>query len=180
MASKKTSVRRRVAGAGALGLIAFGLWLGSKFGGFGLGSGGLGLGSGTDFKAGQGPGAGGDAADAQAPPSTENTRVGLTSLSAPSTGNADVDSEPPPRLRVILDGNQVLIAANDDSVAGIPSTPAAVVERVKSLPGDDQGILIRIERTKRATSGARRELLSALESAGVPREAIQEATDFLD
>ena len=60
------------------------------------------------------------------------------------------------------------------------STRNQIAQIVKQATGDDQGIRIRIERTKRATTGARSELLQALADAGISKESIQEASGFLD
>ena len=45
--AQKGSLKRKVVGAGALGLVALGIWLGQYFPGFGLGK-GLGFGTGSD------------------------------------------------------------------------------------------------------------------------------------
>lgn len=172
--ASKPSLRRRAVTLGALGLIGFGLWLGSKFGGFGLGD-GFGLGGSGDGKSGTTEESGPDEGGAPKK-SAGDAKVGLTGLTQPATKAAPA----PTRLRVVIDGTQYLIADSDEGTTGASATASEIAAQVKEATGDDQGIRIRIERTKRATAGAQSELLQALDAAGISREAVQQKTGFLD
>ena len=66
------------------------------------------------------------------------------------------------------------------AATGEAATASDIAARVKETTGDDQGIRIRIERTKRATAGAQSELLQALDGAGIARESVQQMTGFLE
>jgi hypothetical protein len=169
----KPSLRRRVVTVGALGLIGFGLWLGSKFGGFGLGD-GFGLGGSGDGKSGSSESTS-DKASGE-PTNSGEAKVGLTGLSQPATKSAPA----PTRIRVVIDGTQFLVAESDEGTTGEAATASDIAARVKEATGDDQGIRVRIERTKRATAGAQSELLQALDAAGVSRESVQQMTGFLE
>jgi hypothetical protein len=171
--AQKSSWRSRAVKGGILAVLAAGIWLGTKLGGFGLGGSGLGLGPGT------GTTKGGEGADQQVvdktPPDLSGTSASVTAYSTPVT-----PKEPEkPRLRVVIDGDRLVIADFDEGVSGETASAADIAKRVESMAGDDQGVRIRIERTKRATAGARSELLQALDQAGVKSEQIQESTEFL-
>jgi hypothetical protein len=87
---------------------------------------------------------------------------------------------PPERLRVIIDGDRYILASSTSGTEGEALDPTEIAQRAKSTTGDDQGIRIRIERTKRATTGARQALLEALDGAGITRDSRHETTEFLD
>ena len=166
--AQKGSFRRKAVGAGALGLVALGIWLGQYFPGFGLGK-GLGFGTGAPESGSSAK----DDAESGRPSDASTTLVSIESPSRPAT--------PPVELvRVVIDGDRFLVASD----AGLGESKAVdateIAQRVKATTGDDQGIRIRIERTKRATAGARQSLLKALDSVGIPRDARQESEEFLD
>jgi hypothetical protein len=167
MAQKKGSLRRKAMGAGALGLVALGIWLGQYFPGFGLGK-GLGFGTGSDNT-----GSSQTETTAVRPKSGEPS-ASVVSLEMPSPGM------PPARLRVIIDGDRYILAKADTGTEGESLDPTEIAQRAKSTTGDDQGIRIRIERTKRATTGARQSLLESLDAAGITRDSRHESTEFLD
>jgi len=172
--AKKSSLRRKAVGAGALGLVALGIWLGQYFPGFGLGK-GLGFGTGSSES---GPGAGGAAAPetAGAPPRSGNPEATIVSRETPVASTV----LPPERLRVIIDGDRYILASSENGQDGKALDPTEIAQLTKSATGDDQGIRIRIERTKRATAGARQALFEALDAAGITRDSRHESTEFLD
>ena len=155
MAAKKGSLRNKAVGAAALGLVAFGIWLGQYFPGFGLGK-GLGFGTGSDSSG------------------TSKTDSTAERPQTHSPGKA------PERLRVIIDGDRYVLAKGESGMEGEALDPTEIAQRTKATTGDDQGIRIRIERTKRATAGARQSLLEALDAAGITRDSRHESTEFLD
>lgn len=165
MAEKKGSLRRKAVGAAALGLVALGIWLGQYFPGFGLGK-GLGFGTGSDST--------GTSPTTAERPESANPSATVVSQETSSTGM------PPARLRVIIDGDRYVLAKGDSGTEGEALDPTEIAQRAKSTTGDDQGIRIRIERTKRATAGARQSLLEALDAAGITRDSRHESTEFLD
>jgi hypothetical protein len=154
-----------------LGLVGLGLWLGSKFGGFGLGDG---------FGLGKGPGTGASKSSEGStegrPDGSGRYAVGLTGLNQPNVKPL----AQPERILVIIDGHRLMVADSSDVDTGQELTATEIAERVKQATGDDQGIRIRIERTKRAQAGAQSELRQALSEAGIKKEEIQEMTGFLD
>ncbi len=173
MAAKKGSLKRKAAGAGALGLVALGIWLGQFFPGFGLGK-GLGFGTGSDGSQSSGPGD--DARETAAESSPADPSSSLVTIQSPARPTA----LPPERLRVIIDGDRYLLASADTGQAGEVLDATEIAQRAKATTGDDQGIHIRIERTKRATAGARQALFEALDAAGITRDSRHESTEFLD
>jgi hypothetical protein len=167
--AQKGSLRRKAVGFGALGLVALGIWLGQYFPGFGLGK-GLGFGTGSENT--------GTSQTESSPerPSSGNPSAAVTSLETPAVP----PGLPPARLRVIIDGDRYILAKSDSGAEGEALDPTEIAQRTKSTTGDDQGIRIRIERTKRATAGARQSLLEALDAAGITRDSRHESTEFLD
>jgi hypothetical protein len=167
MAQKKGSLRRKAVGAAALGLVALGIWLGQYFPGFGLGT-GLGLGTGADSSG---------TSQNESPmerPDSSNPSATVVSHETALPGVA------PQRLRVIIDGDRYVLASSETGDEGESLDPTEIAQRAKATTGDDQGIRIRIERTKRATAGARQSLLEALDAAGITRDSRHESTEFLD
>lgn len=164
--AQKGSLKRKAVGAGVLGLVALGIWLGQYFPGFGLGK-GLGFGTGSSDT-------GSSAMDPTASPVDPSTSlVSIESSKLPTT-------VAPQRLRVIIDGDRFILASAENGAEGEALDPTEIAQRAKSTTGDDQGIRIRIERTKRATAGARQSLFEALDAAGITRDSRHESTAFLD
>jgi hypothetical protein len=167
MAQKKGSLRNKAVGAAALGLVALGVWLGQYFPGFGLGK-GLGFGTGSDSSG----------------TSTIDTPAERPQAGNPSATVVSQETHPPgkapERLRVIIDGDRYILAKGESGSEGEALDPTEIAQRAKATTGDDQGIRIRIERTKRATAGARQALFEALDAAGITRDSRHESTEFLD
>lgn len=168
--ANKTSLRKRATKWGLVGFAAVCLWLGGKLGFFGFGT-GSGTGDGTGSGTGTAQSKGTDPSERPG----ADARVDLASLNRTKPPEEQLK-----RLRVVVDAEQLLIADSDTGTSGKPADATEIAQIVKHATGDDQGIRIRIERTKRATTGARSELLQALADAGIEKEAIQEATGFLD
>jgi hypothetical protein len=168
--AQKGSLRRKAIGAGALGLVALGIWLGQYFPGFGLGK-GLGFGTGSTDSSGS----------KTSPAGSSTERSGQPSATvATETPSARPATPPPQRLRVIIDGDRYILASGDEGIAGETLDPTEIAQRTKQAAGDDQGIRLRVERTKRATTGARQALLEAIDAAQIPRDALHESTEFID
>lgn len=166
--AQKGSLRRKVVGVGALGLVALGVWLGQYFPGFGLGK-GLGFGTGAE-----------STGNSNAEPQLERPTTGSPSASVVSRELPPAPGMAPTRMRVIIDGDKYVLAKDDTGREGEALDPTEIAQRAKATTGDDQGIRIRIERTKRATAGARQALLEALDAAGITRDARHESTEFLE
>jgi hypothetical protein len=166
--AQKGGLRRKAVGATALGLVALGLWLGQYFPGFGLGK-GLGFGTGSD-----------GSGSAQSEPAVERPAGEPSASVVSSEVRVNPPGLPPARLRVIIDGDRYLLARSDSGFEGETLDATDIAQRAKSATGDDQGIRIRIERTKRATAGARQTLFEALDAAGITRDERHESTTFVD
>lgn len=168
--AQKGSLKRKALGAGAVGLIALGIWLGQYFPGFGLGK-GLGFGTGTTESTGPSKEDGSNPRPASSSPSATVASHQTTSLPA---------VEAPERLRVIIDADHYILASGETGTEGKTLDATEIAQRAKATTGDDQGIRIRIERTKRATAGAKQALFEALDAAGITRDSRHESTEFLD
>ncbi|OAI54174.1 hypothetical protein AYO47_03355 [Planctomyces sp. SCGC AG-212-M04] len=167
MAQKKGSLRNKAIGAAAVGLVAFGIWLGQFFPGFGLGK-GLGFGTGSD-----------SSRTSKDDTTAETSRPGNPSATVVSQETRS-PGKAPERLRVIIDGDRFILAKGESGSEGEALDPTEIAQRAKATTGDDQGIRIRIERTKRATAGAKQLLFEALDAAGITRDSRHESTEFLE
>lgn len=157
-------MRARVFGAVAVGLVAFGIWLGSFWKGPGLG--------------GTGPGTGDvSLRDMQADVSSEVDLTGSVRQGEPEMVRAE---QRPDVLMVVVHENRYRVAFRDDPETG-EDVPLEEVRRLaRGTPGSPEGVRVRILFEKSATEGARSDLLAALRESGIKREEIQEVLGFVD
>ena len=78
--------------------------------------------------------------------------------------------------------SEIIAIANKNMITAqaTPADLAEVARAALAATGDGQGIRVRIYRKKDATAGAKLDLFSKLNDAGVPSEAIQDMKEFLD
>jgi hypothetical protein len=157
-------MRKRIFGAVAVGLIAFGIWLGSFWQGPGLGGSGPGR-EGASFP------------DMRADVSSE---VDLTGDVGPAEQPAPRSEPPSPVLTVVVTGNRYRIASQDDPQTGNEVSLEEVRRLARETPGSPEGVRVRILFEKSATEGARSDLFATLRESGVKREEIQEVLGFID
>ena len=155
-------MRKRVIGAGAVILVALGIWLGNM----------LGLGPGRDSCT-------SDSSDSDA----ENVHVALTADTETATTdeNAQAAKETPKVLTLLIDDDKYLIQSGEDWYAEFaPATLDEIVARLGEIPGDENGVRVRLRFKANAQNGAISDLKSALTDAGVDPEAIIEDPDYVE
>jgi hypothetical protein len=164
-------MRKRVAAVGAVGLLILGVWLGRWFRGPGLGGSGSGDG------------------EPAAPPG--EVQVNLDAGADGASGgvalapDTPATTRPPSRaddvLTVLIDGESYQVQSGDDASARFtPATLEEVVERARTYPGDAHGVRVRLRHRRSSQEGARADLIEALQSAGIAREQVVEATEFVE
>lgn len=178
------SLRRKALTTGAVGILAIGIYLGTLFDGFGLGS-GFGLG-------GSAPGgASGDGGGA--PPDTSGLSADLGPSATIHAKNAadPATATGPLAVFITADGYELPgdSAENLAEAATLPAplsehfVPAAlddVVARAKQTVGNAGGIRVLIYRHKSSTVGLHGTLVHALQDAGLPSGALHVVTGFFD
>jgi hypothetical protein len=155
-------MRKRVIGAGAVILVALGIWLGNMF---------------------KGLGPGGDSTTDSTDSDGENVRVALTSDGEPATtdNHAQPANEAPDVLTLLVDDDKYLIQIGEDWYAEFaPATLDEIVTRLDKIPGDENGVRVRLRFKANAQNGAISDLKSALTDAGVDPEAIIEDPDYVE
>ena len=178
--------RTAAAGTGAVGLAAFGLWMISDLGDFGL------PGAGDEFGVTLDP-TGEDAEDlppAPAFPADPDDAVAETSDAAPPlrnpAGRADPDELDAPPIAVAdvrVDGSTYWVLrrfASDGRPVREPATAEEVVAIVNSVPGDPDGVRVRVARTPNAQAGAAEDLMDALAAAGLADDEIDYRTRLVE
>lgn len=143
-------LRKKIVGGGIIvGLIALGLWWN-------------GLGPGL----GPGDGGGGDGTSESSSTSTSsNNGDGHTSH---DDGDRDsLSPGPGDRLTVLIRGDRYELVREDRNV---PVTLEEIVELVREMPGDDDGIRVVITHDPTGVSGAQSDLEQALATAGLTRD----------
>lgn len=170
-----SSSRQRLAGGLVIGVAAIAFYIGMQFKGPGLG--------------GSGSGDGGPAPGEASQPSTSGTTVPAVSADTDIAGDEAVlastrPSSPAvpesPRITVVISGDKYLLSTTGDQAQATPAELAEVARAALAATGDGQGIRVRIFRKKDATAGAKLDLFSKLNDAGIPSEAIQDMKEFLD
>ena len=182
--------RTAAAGAGAVGLAAFGLWMLPDLGDFGLGGDGTTAGitldpTGEDADeldpapafpadASADP-AVADPADAEVPPNPAG------SASDPAPGADDGPALAVADVRV--DGAEYWVLrrfAADGREDRDPLTADEVVALARSVPGDSDGVKVRVSRTPDAEAGAADDLMDALAAAGLEDDEIDYRTRLVE
>lgn len=154
-------MRKRVIGAGAVILVALGIWLGNM----------LGLGP------------GGDGSTESGDSNAEDVQVSLTSDAETATTdeNAQAANEAPKVLTLLVDDDNYQIQSGEDWYAEFsPATPDEIVARLGEFPGDENGVRVRLRFKANAQNGAISDLKSTLTEAGVNPEAIVEDPDYVE
>lgn len=149
-------LRNLLVGALAIGVIC-GIWLGDFLPGLGLGGGGFGVGVGPN---------------------------GILGISSGTNADAEfnVGAEHPDKsngksLRVVVkDWNYFVRSTGGDQPIGLED----LVDRVKELPGDADGIQLRVYRTESARATAEQRLQDALKAANVAESAVYVAPDIVE
>lgn len=164
-----------------IGLLAAGWWLGSMFKGFGPG------GPGTSTKTGTGDGVAVESRDPNAKRTAIEQQKDDSPLATPAIpdGNSErmTPATPgsqgtPAIVTIVIDGPGYAVASDNGNFR--PAALDDAVALAKGATGDDQGVHVRIQRKKNAQAGARADLLTRLQDAGMKRESIQEMSGFID
>ncbi|MCA9000209.1 MAG: hypothetical protein KDA80_24640 [Planctomycetaceae bacterium] len=94
---------------------------------------------------------------------------------------ADAPGSEPEMVTVVIHRDAFrLTQGPDDYQSGLDVGLDTIVKRAKSASGNDDGVRIRILLEKSAQEGARQELYTALEEAGIKSEQIQEISGFVN
>lgn len=155
-------MRKRVIGVGAVILVVVGSLLG--FRGFGTGE--------------------GDNGEADG----DNVQVSLASMTtttpseeAEETPDSPPTSEPPDVLTLLVDDDRYLIQWGEDWHAEFSSsTLDEIVSKMDDVPGDENGVRVRLRFKENAQNGAIEDLKTALTDAGVDPEAIIEDSEYVE
>ena len=158
-------MRKRVIGAGAVVLVAVGIWLGNIL---------------------QGPGLG----EAETDSSDTNGETVQVSLSTdvdpasttPDTGDGTAaDTEDPDVLTLLVDDDQYQIQRGEDWYAEFsPATLEDIISKAGDVPGDENGVRVRLRFRENAQNGAISDLKSALTDAGLEPESIIEDAEYVE
>lgn len=168
-----TTTRQRLAGGVLIGVAALAFYIGTQFKGPGLG--------------GSGSGDGGPVVGETSQPSvSKGADTPLARVSELAGDEAVLVSTTPlatqlaPVVAVVISGDKYLLSSTGDESKATAAELADVARAALIAPGDGQGIRVRIFRKKDATAGAKLDLFSKLNDAGIPSEAIQDMREFLD
>ncbi|WP_437202705.1 hypothetical protein [Planctomicrobium sp. SH664] len=159
-------MKRRFTGTILALIIAAGIYIGNHWKGPGLG--GSGVGSGTP-----------NAVETSGP-TDKRIRVDNSVLRSDKPAGPTTLSTPSPLLVVVIHGDKYRLASAENPSQGIEISLPDLKERVTEVPGNDQGLRVRILNARDAQEGARSDLYTALAEAGVKREEIQERAEFVD
>ncbi len=159
-------MRKRVLGGGAVIILLVGMWMGNFFQGFGLGTGG-GNGSGEDE---------GDPGRTQVSLTTEQPPA-----EPPESEPSQISLYSDEVLTVLVTGTEYQVETESTGAAAFePATLEEIVSRAEDMPGDRNGIRVRLRFSRTAESGATSDLYERLQAAGIEREAILETTGYID
>ncbi len=148
-------LRNLLGGALVVGVIC-GVWLGDFLPGLGTG-GGIGFGVGSTGVMG--------------------TPTGVDRAAEFNVGKEHVDKTAGKSLRVVVKDWNYFVRTGDKDT---PITLEDLVERVAQLPGDADGIKLRVYRTESARATAEHRLQDALKTASVAESAIYFAPDIVE
>ena len=154
-------MKKRAIGAGAVVLLALGIWLGNLFQGFGTGEGE------TDS----------DGSNSLVSLTTDGSQPSTTS---PGDGDNPA-SETPDVLTLLVDDDKYLIQWGEDWHADFaPATLEEIVTAAREAPGDENGVRVRLRVTEDAQNGAIDDLESALTDAGLKSVAIFRVDGYVE
>ena len=83
-------------------------------------------------------------------------------------------------LTVVIEDDGYRIAPPEDLKSGIDVELDDIMRQLPQASGNDDGIRIRLLMHKSAQMGAKSDLYTALDAAGVQRESIQEISGFIE
>lgn len=83
-------------------------------------------------------------------------------------------------LTVVIEDAGYRIAPQDDLKAGVDVELDDIMRQLPNASGNDDGIRVRLLMHKSAQMGAKSDLYTALDAAGVRRESIQEISGFIE
>jgi hypothetical protein len=183
------SFRRKALTAGAAGILALGVWLGTLFDGFGFGT-GFGLGQSGDGvgQSGDGDGQGDSASEV----STEGVSADLGNPSTIRAANTGTSTAVPAgqTLDVLITGDGYELAKDPAVEAGTLTPPLSqhfepamlddVVARAQATTGNASGIRVVVYRHKSATVGLQGTLEHALQDAGIASGGIHVVPTYAD
>lgn len=174
-----TTTRQRLAGGFVLGVAALAFYFGTQWKGPGLG--------------GNGSGDGNSGPETPLSNSSPDMMESDTARTLPTVNHSEIAGDEAPEstttvrefkqiplVTAIISGNEYLLSRSDDPAGATPASAADVALAAIQTLGDSQGIKIRVFRKKDATAGARIDLFTKLNDAGIPNESIQEMRTFLD
>lgn len=175
--AKQGRLRNKLLGAGAIGLLVLGIWIGSWLPEFGLGG----------RRGEDDPGL--QTAEVPSPPAATDgvvTGVGGVAVRTPQAS----EHPPPLLLTVMIHGDEFRLPRNPGVDARTlppptsehfePATLEEVVAQAQRVPGNAEGIKVLILRHKTAQTGARERLQKALLDAGLKTEQLHQLTGYLD
>lgn len=168
-----TTTRQRLAGGFVVGVAALAFYIGTQFKGLGLGGSGSGDGGPVSGESSQPSISKGDDTPQAEPSDLAGDEAVLASTHTPPAKTA-------PLVAIVISGDKYLLSATGEEATATPAKLTDVARAALSTTGDGQGIRVRIFRKKDATAGAKLDLFSKLNDAGIPSEAIQDMKEFLD
>ena len=187
--------RTAAAGVGAVGLAAYGLWMLPDLGDFGLGGDGTVAGITLDPDAGDAddlppaPPFDPDADEAEAvddagPAVAADDATPLVNPAGTADPTPDAADAPPIAVAdVLVDGGEYWVLrrfASDGREIREPTSAEEVVAMAGRVPGDPDGVKVRVARTPGAEAGAAADLMAALAAAGLADDEIDYRTRLVD
>lgn len=111
----------------------------------------------------------------------EESARSLTSEPVPAEESPALTAMPSGLVDVVVDGDsyQLAVGYRGETVVREPRTLAEIVDLARESSGDEAGIRARITRTFSATARADRELLDALQDAGLSADEIDHRRTLL-
>lgn len=156
------NTRQKMAGGVLVGAVALAFYLGTQWNGMGPGGTGTGFGTPTS-------GIGEEAVSAT--PDLAGDESAATSQS--SQNPASPVPEKVETLTVILSGDQIQIAKSGDLSQVTEADLSQVGHAAEAVPGDAQGIRVRVYHKKDATAGVMDDLKRKFSQLGIAPESVQ-------
>lgn len=159
-------MRKRVMGVGAVVLVAVGIWLGNILKGPGLGENET------------------DSSDTNGETVQVSLSTDVDPASTTTTGTGDgtaAVTEAPDVLTLLVDDDQYQIQWGEDWHAEFsPTTLEEITSKAGDMPGDENGVRVRLRFKENAQNGAISDLKSALTDAGLEPESIIEDAEYVE